>query len=181
MIDTIMKGSDLLMRKGIALYIVSLAALMLFISACSSAEENSDNQTTEQHGHQHEQLANGDIREETAGPEQLPSFLDDKDENIQLVYASAAQNPDLLEYIPCYCGCGESAGHMNNLNCFVHEIVDGKIIWDDHGTRCLACLEIAAESIVMYEKGESIKDIRDYIDEKYQEGYAKPTPTPMPS
>ena len=70
---------------------------------------------------------------------------------------------------------------MSNLNCFVHEIEDDKVIWDDHGTRCHACLEIAAESIVMHEKGESIKDIRNYIDEKYKEGYAKPTPTPMPS
>lgn len=169
------------MRKGIALYIVSLAVLMLFIAGCSSNEENTANHSSDEHGHNHEQLANGDIREETTGPEQLPSFLDDKDENIKLVYASAAQNPDLLQYIPCYCGCGESAGHMNNLNCFVHEIKEDKVTWDDHGTRCLACLEIAAESIVMYEKGESIKDIRNYIDEKYKEGYAKPTPTPMPS
>ncbi|TYS18840.1 hypothetical protein FZC78_04895 [Rossellomorea vietnamensis] len=168
------------MQKGIALYIVSLAVLMLFIAGCSPNEKN-NTASSEDHEHHHEELANGDIREETAGPEQLPSFLDDKDENIQLVYASAAQNPELLEYIPCYCGCGESAGHMNNLNCFVHEIVDDKVIWDDHGTRCLACLEIAAESIVMHKKGESIKDIRNYIDEKYKEGYAKPTPTPMPS
>ncbi|WP_456274940.1 PCYCGC motif-containing (lipo)protein [Bacillus sp. AK031] len=163
-----------------ALYIVSLTALLLFITGCSSAAENSNN-SSEEHNHEHEQLANGDIREETAGVDQLPSFLDEKDENIKLVYSSAAQHTELLEYIPCYCGCGESAGHMNNLNCFVHKIEDGKVTWDDHGTRCLACLEIAAESIVMYEKGSSIKEIRNYIDETYKEGYAKPTPTPMPS
>lgn len=169
------------MRKGITLYIVSLAFLMLFIAGCSSAEEKTAHQAEEDHGHGPGQLANGDIREETDNPELLPSFLDNKDENIQLVYASAAKHPELLEYIPCYCGCGESAGHMSNLNCFVHELEEGKVVWDDHGTRCQACLEIAAESIVMYEKGSSVKEIRDYIDDKYKEGYAKPTPTPMPS
>ena len=45
---------------------------------------------------------------------------------------------------------------------------------------CDVCLEIAAESMVEYQKGKSMLDIRKEIDEKYKEGYAKPTPTPMP-
>lgn len=46
---------------------------------------------------------------------------------------------------------------------------------------CGVCLETAAESIIQYKDGKCLKEIRQYIDEKYKEGYSKPTPTPFPS
>ncbi len=113
--------------------------------------------------------------------EVLPAFLDEKEENMKLIYSSAVKHKELLQSIPCYCGCGESAGHESNWNCFVHEEKGKNIEWDDHGTKCQVCLDIAAESIVKYQKGASKKEIRTFIDNKYKEGYAKPTPTPMPS
>ena len=83
--------------------------------------------------------------------------------------------------MPCYCGCGESAGHKSNLNCFIQEKrEDGSIVWDDHGTRCLVCLEIAVQSAQLHKEGKSLKEIRQFIDDTYKEGYAKPTPTDMP-
>ena len=161
------------MSKNILLYFILVIGLLGMIAGCS------DDQNEEAH-HDHT-AANGDIREKTASVDTLPSFLDDKDDNMRLIYSSAAKNPDLLEYIPCYCGCGDSAGHESNLNCFVYKMEGEKVVWDDHGTRCELCLKIAAESIVKYKNGESIKEIRNFIDEQYKEGYAKPTPTPMPS
>ncbi|UQD51001.1 hypothetical protein C0971_02335 [Bacillus methanolicus] len=53
------------------------------------------------------------------------------------------------------------------------------MFWDDHGTRCGVCLKTAAETITMKQKGKSIKEIRNYIDEKYKNGYAKPAKTLM--
>jgi hypothetical protein len=41
-------------------------------------------------------------------------------------------------------------------------------------------MEIAAVSAKLSEEGKSAKEIRTYIDEAFKEGYAKPTPTPMP-
>ncbi|CAI8995627.1 PCYCGC motif-containing (lipo)protein [Priestia megaterium] len=117
--------------------------------------------------------------EETASNEVLPEFLKDKPEEVQSIYANAAQNKELLENIPYYCGCGESTGDKNNYDCFIHENKrDGKVVWDDHGTKCGVCLEIAAQSVPDLESGKSIKQIRQSIDEKYKSGYAKPTPTP---
>ncbi|MCF6799885.1 PCYCGC domain-containing protein [Bacillus sp. ET1] len=117
--------------------------------------------------------------EETASNEVLPEFLKDKSEEVQTIYANAAQNKELLENIPYYCGCGESTGDKNNYDCFIHENKrDGKVVWDDHGTKCGVCLEIAAQSVPDLESGKSIKQIRQSIDEKYKSGYAKPTPTP---
>jgi Protein of unknown function with PCYCGC motif len=161
------------MKKNLFLYFTCLIGLLGLLAGCSS-DQNED-------PHKDHTAANGDIREETASVDTLPSFLDDKDDNMKLIYSSAAKNPDLLKYIPCYCGCGDSAGHESNLNCFVYETKGDKVVWDDHGTRCELCLKIAAESIVKYKNGESIKQIRTFIDEQYKEGYAKPTPTPMPS
>lgn len=141
------------------------------LTACNSGHD----------GHQ-SRAANGDLREETASADVLPSFLDGQSEGVRLVYRAAALSGDLLEWIPCYCGCGESAGHQSSRHCFVHAYrEDGTVVWDDHGTRCGVCLQIAAEAIRMRQEGKSVKEIREYIDEKYRDGYAAPTPTPMPS
>lgn len=151
---------------------IGILLLVLVLSACSPSHDSSDQTRT----------SSGDLREETASADVLPAFLENQSEDVRLVYQTAAKSADLLEWIPCYCGCGESAGHQSSLNCFIHSVnPDGSVVWDDHGTRCGVCLQIAAESILLRQEGKSVKEIRDYIDGKYREGYAAPTPTPMPS
>ncbi|KHE72795.1 PCYCGC motif-containing (lipo)protein [Halobacillus sp. BBL2006] len=143
-----------------------------FLTGCSS-----DN--SEEAEESHIEHVNGDLREETQDTDTLPAFLDDKNEDMQMLYTAASQNKDLLENIPCYCGCGDSVGHRSNYDCFIHENKqDGSIVWDDHATKCGVCLEIAAQSIVDHQDGKSIKQIRNDIDQTYEEDYAEPTPTP---
>ncbi|TSI04738.1 PCYCGC motif-containing (lipo)protein [Lysinibacillus sp. BW-2-10] len=165
-----------------------LAAIILALSACSATEDQQgsekqvENQKTEEVNHTSHNHLSGDLQELTASAKELPKFLDSQSEEIRLVYAAAGQATDLLQWIPCYCGCGESAGHRSNVNCFIAETrEDGSIVWDDHGTRCLACLQIAIESVRLYQDGKSIKEIRNAIDTKYKDGYAAPTPTEMPA
>lgn len=166
-----------------ALFVLVMLTVSVISVACSNANENQQSQektsqVTKEH-EQHAETASGDIREETASNKVLPEFLKDKSEDMKVIYANTAQNKELLEKIPCYCGCGESAGHKNNYDCFIHENKeDGKVVWDDHGTKCGVCLEIAAQSVSDLKTGKSIKEIRQSIDEKYKSGYAKPTPTP---
>lgn len=158
-----------------------LLIVILVLSACGSKVQQDEHHEEMEVGHE-KHLPNGDLQEVTASATELPKFLDDKPEDMQLVYQVAASASDVLTYMPCYCGCGESAGHGSNLNCFVDEIrEDGSVVWDDHGTRCLVCLEIAVKSVQMKQEGKSLKEIREYIDETYNEGYAKPTDTPMPA
>ncbi|MCE5171739.1 PCYCGC domain-containing protein [Paenibacillus profundus] len=159
-----------------------ILSLSLVAAGCSSAE--TDSQPSASHAQeQHERLLpNGDLQQTTASRNDLPPFLDDKKEEMRLIYTLAAQNHELLQHIPCYCGCGEIAGHESNLNCFVAQMEDdGAVQWDDHGTRCGVCLEIAVEASQMQREGKSMRDIRQAIDEKYKEGYAEPTPTPLPT
>jgi hypothetical protein len=168
-------------RRGVIglkkLALVALMAISL-LTACGQGEKV----TKVESEHEHQiHLANGDIQETTTSADILPNFMDGKPEAMRVVYEAAAKSADLLEWIPCYCGCGESAGHLNSLNCFVNKInEDGSVVWDDHGTRCDTCLEIAATSINMKTAGESNLEIRQFIDENYKEGYAEPTKTKMP-
>src|SRR5690625_1854619 len=120
------------MKKIILFFIV----MLIVIVGCSNEEEIVT-------------LPNGDIQETTSSITELPSFLNDKDDMMRNVYLAAAQNEELLQYIPCYCGCAESANHDSNLHCFISESSENTVVWDDHSTRCGLCLETAAESILM--------------------------------
>lgn len=153
---------------------VFLIISLVVITGCGEQQDSfSDSVTSVNDG------SMGDLRVETADKNTLPPFLVDHHENMQILYRAVAQHKELLEYIPCYCGCGESVGHGHNYHCFIHENnPDGTVIWDDHATRCQVCLDIAAEAIVEYEGGKSINDVRDMIDEKYgDQGYPDATDT----
>lgn len=159
------------MKSYIAKSVIILGVVTM-LSACG-AKEN---------GHGTHRTASGDIQEKTASLTTMPTFLSTVHPNIKKVYELAAQNLDLIQWIPCYCGCAESAGHQSNENCFIKEVnKDGSVVWDDHGTRCNVCLEIALKSIQMKQEGKTTKEIRNFIDNTYKSGYAKPTSTPMPT
>ncbi|QTD39671.1 PCYCGC motif-containing (lipo)protein [Sporosarcina sp. Te-1] len=159
-----------------------IVILVLVLSACGDKSKESGSAHEEMEVGQEKQLPNGDLQEVTESAAVLPKFLDDKPEDMRLVYQVAANADDILAYMPCYCGCGKSAGHGSNLNCFVEEIrEDGSVVWDDHGTRCPVCLEIAATSVQMKQDGKTLKEIREYIDSTYSDGYAEPTDTPTPA
>jgi hypothetical protein len=50
------------------------------------------------------------------------------------VYKFAAEHPEVLKYVPCYCGC-ETSGHPHNESCFVkRRDPKGNVVeWDTHG------------------------------------------------
>ncbi|SFI81419.1 MULTISPECIES: PCYCGC motif-containing (lipo)protein [unclassified Bacillus (in: firmicutes)] len=162
--------------------------ILISLAGCTSNEEKASSekptptQKSEQEHATGDNYTATDIAETTKGANTLPSFLSTKPEQIQKIYQMAGEDHELLEWIPCYCGCGESVRHKSNKNCFVREVKDnGEIIWDSHATTCANCLEIALQSVSLKKNGMSTLEIRQYIDKQYKEGYAKPTPTPMPS
>src|SRR5215207_6579874 len=52
---------------------------------------------------------------------------------VRQVYEFAARHPEVLSYIPCFCGC-EARGHNGNHDCFVKSrAANGRISeWDAH-------------------------------------------------
>lgn len=54
-------------------------------------------------------------------------------EVVRAMYAYAARRPDVLQYMPCYCGC-ERQGHRSNRDCFVkRQTAAGVPQWDAMG------------------------------------------------
>jgi hypothetical protein len=55
-------------------------------------------------------------------------------EYVVAAYEFAALHPEVLMYVPCYCGC-ERSGHQHNESCFVaNRDADGRVVsWDTHG------------------------------------------------
>jgi hypothetical protein len=172
------KAGEKILKQRFQFMMTAFLAGSFLLTGCSDSANQSDKQ--EHSGHQSFKN-NGDVEETTSSSNVLPNFLNDQPDEIKTLYAAAGKHEELLSYMPCYCGCGESAGHQDNGNCFIKERdEDGSIVWDDHGTKCGVCLEIAATAIIEYEKGMPIKDVREMIDEQYKEGYSAPTDTKMP-
>jgi|SRR5581483_2966116 len=53
---------------------------------------------------------------------------------VRSAYKFAAEHPEVLSYVPCYCGC-ERAGHRGNEDCFVtRRDAKGDVVeWEPHG------------------------------------------------
>lgn len=87
---------------------------------------------------------------------------------VTAAYQFAAEHPEILSYVPCFCGC-ERAGHQGNHDCFVRSRAEnGDVIaWDEHGVDCAVCLDVATRSRQMYAAGASVEDIRAAIDREF--------------
>jgi hypothetical protein len=101
---------------------------------------------------------------------------------VRATYDFAAQHPEILSYVPCYCGCG-SQGHKANDMCFVaRRDRNGNVLeWDTHGFGCAVCVDVAREAMQMYSSGADVQSIRAAIERKWTptSGAGK-TPTPLP-
>ena len=101
-------------------------------------------------------------------------------EMIREVYMFAARHPEVLEYVPCFCGC-ETRGHRRNADCFVRQRnADGTVrAWEEHGMACIACVDVGRTAMQMHASGALVTDIRDAIEAAYA-GSPLQTPTPAP-
>ena len=78
-------------------------------------------------------------------------------EVVRAAYKFAAEHPEVLSYVPCFCGC-ERSGHRGNEDCFVKaRDVNGDVVeWDEHGMECAVCLDVATRSLQMHTSGASV-------------------------
>ncbi|MEE8168715.1 MAG: PCYCGC motif-containing (lipo)protein [Candidatus Hydrothermarchaeales archaeon] len=106
-------------------------------------------------------------------PVNLPSYAY-TNEKILDGYTKAVEIQDILQWIPCYCGCGGHSNHKSVKNCFIKE--DGS--FDEHASQCEMCLDIAISSYRWWTEGVPLKEIRERIDRAYGE-YQEATPTPQ--
>ena len=93
-----------------------LLAALLILAACSSPAP----------------VPQGDTPIKLAPVSDLSPELRELPPEVQEAYRFALANPEILEKIPCYCGC-DRIGHMNNLMCYVKPSdTGGQPVFDSH-------------------------------------------------
>ena len=87
----------------------------------------------------------------------------------QQAYQFAVANPDIIQHIPCYCGCG-SMGHTSNYSCYVESVdAAGKVKFDGHALGCSICVDITQDAMRLSKQGKSPQDIKAYVDKTYSQ------------
>jgi hypothetical protein len=89
-------------------------------------------------------------------------------------YRYATEHPEILEQIPCYCGCGGHSGHRFLRDCFIHD----DRTYDDHASFCDVCIGEAIKVQDYLAQGKTLKEARALIDEEYSKKGGDRTDTP---
>ncbi len=108
---------------------------------------------------------------------QLPAEIQRAPANVCEAYQFALANKEILEKIPCYCGCG-NVGHTSNYMCYIQDdgSVSGQVVFDAHALGCSICVDITRDVMKMLKEGKDLKVIRATIDRKYSQ-FGPPTHT----
>lgn len=113
-------------------------------------------------------------------PLEFPGYqLQRTPEVVRAAYTFAAEHPEVLSYVPCFCGC-ERSGHRGNEDCFVRaRDINGDVIeWEPHGMECTVCVDVATRAAALHKAGTSVKDIRATIEREWAGRGHEHTPTP---
>ncbi len=117
---------------------------------------------------------------QSGGGMSIPDYVSAAPEDVRMAYQFAVDRPDVLMWMPCYCGCGGHAGHKSAKNCFVKEgSTRADPQFDEHGANCDMCVSIVLDTKAMTEEGRSLSEIRTYIDATYS-SIGPGTDTPLP-
>ena len=128
--------------------LVILALTTTVVSACSTS--NSD-----------------DVHLAMMPLDQMPRDVQSAPVAVQEAYQFNTANPNIMQDIPCYCGCGD-IGHTSNYDCYVSDVdASGKITFDNHALGCSICVDITQDVMRMLNDGKSPQDARAYVDATY--------------
>jgi len=101
--------------------------------------------------------------------DQLPAEVQSAPVKRSHGYQFAAANPDVMQVLPCYCGCG-GIGHTSNYDCYVADVeASGTIRFDGHALGCSICVDITQDAMRLLKQGKSVSDIRAFVDATYSQ------------
>jgi len=107
-----------------------------------------------------------------------PAFVN-VDARTQEAYAYALYYPKFVQWMPCYCGCGDM-GHQSNLDCYLKKSIPGRPTeFEEHASFCEICVDTTLMLKTMIGQGKSLMAIRNAIDAQFG-GNGHGTPTPLP-
>jgi hypothetical protein len=148
---------------GAAGLVVVVGLVVLFASAGGSDDPNG---------------ATG-VQDQEAG-RALPAYVMAAGDQTALAYEFALDRPDVMLWMPCYCGCGGHSGHKNARDCFVKSSSSpGNVQFDEHGSTCDVCVNIALRAREMTLAGRPLTEIRVAVDQEFGD-IGPGTDTPLP-
>lgn len=60
-----------------------------------------------------------------------PDYVLNAGPEVKRLYEFQVTHGELMRYMPCFCGCGQNAGHRSNRDCYVREVnPDGSVVFD---------------------------------------------------
>lgn len=60
-----------------------------------------------------------------------PEWMSQFDPEVKRLYQYQVVNGPLMRYMPCFCGCGQTADHRSNRDCYVQAVnADGSVVFD---------------------------------------------------
>jgi hypothetical protein len=109
-----------------------------------------------------------------------PGYVNALPADWQAAYSFALARPDVLQWLPCYCGC-TGIPHRSNLDCFFQRReVKGTYSYEEHASYCDICIKTANMASDMLLQGKTMVQIRAAVDSTFSGGAAPGTDTPMP-
>ena len=81
-------------------------------------------------------------------------------------YHYAFDHPQVVQWMPCYCGCG-AMGHRSNLDCYFEPRSDGSITFEEHASYCDVCVNITLRAEQLVASGASLASVRSAIDAEF--------------
>lgn len=108
-----------------------------------------------------------------------PAYVSGNGARTEAAYRYALEQGNVIQWLPCYCGCVEM-DHRSNLDCFYrpHES-GGPIAFEEHGSFCDVCVDTALMAQEMLRDGRSMMEIRAAVDAEFGD-LAPGTKTELP-
>ena len=112
--------------------------------------------------------------------EARPDYVRHAHPRVAEAYRYALERPDMIQWMPCYCGC-EAMDHRSNLDCFLRSrMAGGAVAFEEHASFCDICVETALLAKQRLAEGRSLAEIRAEVDATWGGAGVPGTDTALP-
>ena len=102
------------------------------------------------------------------------------DSRTEEAYEYAMYHPQVIEWMPCYCGCA-AMDHRSNLDCYYKPAIPGgPTQYEEHASYCDICVDTTLLAKQLMGEGKTLREIRTIVDQTFGGGAAPGTPTELP-
>jgi hypothetical protein len=97
------------------------------------------------------------------------------DATTEAAYHYAIEHPEVVAWMPCYCGC-DAMEHRSNLDCYLKA---NGARFEEHASYCRICVDITLKAKELVAQGKGLRDVRTVVDATWG-GTAPGTQTALP-